>query len=71
MTVFVEPMEAESYDAFTWSSVRIEVEKNSYGLFELSSASICGRQLYDVGALTDPIDFASLPNRTGGENNER
>ena len=71
MTVFVEPMVAENYDAFTWSSVRIEMHKNSYGLFELLSASICGRQLYDVGALTDPIDFASLPNRTGGENNER
>ena len=68
LTVFVEPMDqvdgsSETFDAFTWASVRIEVKGNQHGLFELSSAVICGRQLYDAAALTDPIDFDSLPNR--------
>lgn len=65
MTVFVEPVRIDGresgFSAFQWSSVRVEVVQNINGLFEVSSAVICGRQLYDIGALTNPIDYESLP----------
>lgn len=67
LTIFVQPMDLidgteTQYDPFVWSSVRIEVKQNPNGLHHVSSAIICGRQLYDAEALTNPIDFENLPN---------